>query len=454
MFNRILAAIKAFFAALFAKEDARLHRLWAAALPADARLEKDLSNLKEHAVANLQRWLANPEVLRTLFAGLREHKPIVLVRGFAIVTRHADVTEVLAQDEHFTVRQIYAAKMERTSGSFFLGMDRGEQYSREHGLLRQATRPADDLPRIASFVSTRADQLIEAARPDGKIEVVNGLFRLVATRLVADYFGVPGPNEATQMNWHRAIFRDIFLNLNNDPQVTASADTAARQMNDYMDELIARRKAELAAGQNGRDDFLTRLLRMQSQTEPAIDDAWIRRNVGGTILGAIETTSKAATQALDQLLSRPEQLQASQQAARAGDDRLLSAYVFEALRFNPHNPIIIRHCDKPYTLARGSRYEATIPEGTLVFAGTVAAMFDPEAFPAPDEFRSNRPTEPFLHFGYGMHTCFGEYINRVQLPVALQRLLRLKSIRRAAGDAGRLQFDGPFPNRLVVEFEP
>ena len=453
MFDRIVAAIKAFFAALFSGETKRLHQLWAAALPEGTRLEKDLSNLKEHAVANLQRWLANPEVLRTLFAGLREHKPILVARGIAVVTRHADVTEVLTQDEPFTVRQIYAAKMERTSGAFFLGMDRGEQYTREHTLLRQATQPDVDLPRIAAFVSAQADQLIEAARPAGRIEVVNGLFRLVATRLVTDYFGVPGPDEATAMRWHRAIFRDIFLNLNNDPQVTAQADEAAAQMNAYMDQLIARRKAEIAAGQDGRDDFLTRVLRMQAGAQPAIDDAWVCRNVSGTILGAIETTSKAATQALDQLLSRPDQLEAGQQAARDGDDRRLSACVFEALRFNPHNPIILRHCDRPYTLAKGTRQETTIPEGTLVFAGTLSAMFDPEAFARPDEFRGDRPAESYLHFGHGMHTCFGEYINRVQLPVALKRLLRQKGLRRAAGDAGRMQFDGPFPNQLFVEFD-
>jgi len=453
MFKRIVAAIKAFFAALFSKEEQRLHQLWTEALHEGAQLEKDLSNLKEHAVANLQRWLANPDVLRRLFAGLREHKPILVVRGFAVVTRHADVTEVLSQDEPFTVRQIYAAKMERTSGAFFLGMDRGEQYTREHTLLRQATRPEVDLPRIAAFVSAHADQLIEAARPAGRIEVVNGLFRLVATRVVTDYFGVPGPDEATTMSWHRAIFRDIFLNLNNDPQVTARADEAAAQMNAYMDRLIAKRKAEMAAGQNGRDDFLTRLLRMQATVQPAIDDAWIRRNVSGTILGAIETTSKAATQALDQLLNRPEQLQASQQAARDGDDTRLSACVFEALRFNPHNPIILRHCEQPYTLAKGTPHETTIPAGALVFAGTLAAMFDPEAFASPDAFRSDRPAAAYLHFGHGMHTCFGEYINRVQLPVALQRLLRQKGLRRAAGDAGRMQFDGPFPNQLFVEFD-
>jgi cytochrome P450 len=224
-------------------------------------------------------------------------------------------------------------------------------------------------------------------------------------------------------------------------------------MNAYMDELIARRKAELAAGENGRDDFLTRLLRLQGHTEPDIDDAWVRRNVAGTILGAIETTSKAATQILDQLLSRPDPLQVSQQAARDGDDRLLSACVFEALRFNPHNPIIVRHCDKPYTLAKGTKDETVIPEGSMVFAGTLAAMFDPAVFADPDEFRSDRPADRYIHFGSGMHTCFGEYVNRVQLPIVLKRLLQQKALRRAPGEAGEIQFDGPFPDRLIVEFE-
>jgi len=180
----MLARIKTFLVNLCSGEQRRLRRLWASALDEEAKLNRDLSNLKEHAQASLQHWLANPEVIRKVFEELREHKPILVVRNFAVVTKYSDVIEVLSHDESFTAKQIYAAKMERTSGSFFLGMDRGEQYEGERAKLQMAIHPQEDVPRIRKFVGEHADMLIDDAKRDGRIDVVNGLFRLIATRLV------------------------------------------------------------------------------------------------------------------------------------------------------------------------------------------------------------------------------------------------------------------------------
>jgi cytochrome P450 len=79
-------------------------------------------------------------------------------------------------------------------------------------------------------------------------------------------------------------------------------------------------------------------------------------------------------------------------------------------------------------------------------------MFDPEKFPAPDEFRGDRDVE-YLHFGFGLHRCFGYAINGVVIPEILAALLRLPNLRRAAGSAGTIVFDGPFPERFILEFD-
>jgi hypothetical protein len=52
-----------------------------------------------------------------------------------------------------------------------------------------------------------------------------------------------------------------------------------------------------------------------------------------------------------------------------------------------------------------------------------------------------------------MHQCFGLYVNRVQIPEVLTALLRLPGLRRAAGRQGHVALDGPFPERLVLEFD-
>ena len=79
-------------------------------------------------------------------------------------------------------------------------------------------------------------------------------------------------------------------------------------------------------------------------------------------------------------------------------------------------------------------------------------MFDPEAFQDPGVLRVDRAFDTYLHFGAGMHTCFGRLMNRVQIPRIAMALLQFDGLRRAGGAAGRLRYDGPFPDRLVVEF--
>jgi len=39
-------------------------------------------------------------------------------------------------------------------------------------------------------------------------------------------------------------------------------------------------------------------------------------------------------------------------------------------------------------------------------------MFDDRIVDAPNEFRVGRPDYIYTHFGYGLHTCAGQYINR------------------------------------------
>jgi cytochrome P450 len=146
-------------------------------------------------------------------------------------------------------------------------------------------------------------------------------------------------------------------------------------------------------------------------------------------------------------------LQEAQEAARSDNDALLAQYVFEALRFNPNNPGLFRIAAEDYTVAKDKMHATTIPRGTTVVAATQSAMFDDRIVDAPDDFRIGRPSYTYMHFGYGLHTCFGQYINRVQIPGILKPLLKRKGLRRAEGDAGQLQYTGPFPRSLGVVFD-
>jgi cytochrome P450 len=394
--------------------------------------------------------LTTPGLLRLVFKILRRRAPILFIGKTAVVTRHDDVVEVLTRDIDFTIAEINETRINALDGPFILGMDRTEQYEREAATLREAVR-RDDLERIRSFVRQGAEELTRAAHPQGRIDVVGGLAHVVALRVVGSYFGVPAPDEPTMMRWMRDVFHDLFANPGGDPLVHRDAVQASTELQHYMNELIAERKEKLGEPDQP-DDVLGRLLALQDGGHTWLDNSSVRRNLGGMIAGAVDTTSKFVTLAIDELLRRPEVLAQARAAALAYDMDAMRRYAYEAVRFNPHHPVQARFCKTETEIATGTPRARRIPASTSVFIATLSAMFDPERFSQPDEFRIDRDVE-YLHFGYGLHICFGRAINGVQIPELLAALLRLPNLRRASGSDGHIAYDGPFPERLILEFD-
>jgi cytochrome P450 len=389
--------------------------------------------------------------MREAFSLLRAYDPILIAGGRAVVAWHRDVREVLDRADIFGVTEIYAAKMQATSGPFFLGMEDTPQYHREAGLCRRAL-PTNLADRARTLARDHANALVAAARGSGRLDVAGQLSRLVPIRLVNEIFGVPSPNLPQFQLWMRVVFWEIFVNLEGNADVTRRAREASAELQPYLEALITARKASLAT--SGADDMLTNLLRMQANPDTALDDDGVRRNVGGIILGAVETISKATIHVLDELFRQPDALALAVAAARSDDDARLSAVVFEALRFRPHNPFVLRTCHQDFVLAAGTPRAKSIAKGTTVVAATLSAMFDDDVVSAPEEFRTDRPPQDYLHFGAGLHTCFGERLNLVVIPQILKPVLRLPDLRRAEGAEGEIVSEGPFPDHMIVLFDP
>jgi cytochrome P450 len=90
----------------------------------------------------------------------------------------------------------------------------------------------------------------------------------------------------------------------------------------------------------------------------------------------------------------------------------------------------------------------------MVLAANLSAMFDPLQVKAPNDFRTDRPAEDYILWGYGLHTCFGGYINQAVIPAMLKPLLQKKGLRRAPGKAGQIDTAGtPFPVHMMLEFD-
>jgi cytochrome P450 len=397
---------------------------------------------------------------RRVFALLRLVAPNIVLKtklvasyannGTALVTRRSDVVEVLTRDQDFAV--VYGPRMEMLTGgeNFFLGMADTPRYTRDVSNMRLAARREDVPAIVAPFVAAEAAARVDASA--GRIDVPQDLTIPVAHGLLDRYFGTPGPSLAEMADWTTTLFWYLFIDLKADPALDAKAEKVAAEFRGWMDGHIAARKA---AGETAaREDVLGRCLAAQAGGAVGMTDLDIRNNLIGLLIGELPTLSGAANLALDELLDRPAALAEASAAARSGDDEKLAAHVFEALRFRPLNPVIYRRALRDTRIADGRLRGRRIPDGTMVMASNLSAMFDPLSVPDAASFRTDRPWDVYMLWGHGLHNCFGAHINRATLPGMLKPLLARSGLRRAAGPAGRIDQAGtPFPVHLQLEFD-
>lgn len=141
---------------------------------------------------------------RPLFAVLRAVRPLIATSRFGVVTRAEDVREVLSDYEHFTV-PFYDVKMTEISGPFILGLDDTPLYRRDHAALRAAIRP-EDVPALGAATLAAARRRV--AEAPARIDIVGELVDPTVIEVIAEYFGTPGPDTATQVRWARDIFQE------------------------------------------------------------------------------------------------------------------------------------------------------------------------------------------------------------------------------------------------------
>lgn len=431
-----------------------------------------MSLLKQYDDASAaERWTLVLGWIRTSWPEfceeLRERRPILVVGHptgappMAVVTRQRSVVEVLSQERVFTVEP-YRQPMEAAlGGKFMLSRDDEAVNWRDRGVM-QAVMSRDDLPRVRALAGRFSDQALDRAAARGYVDVVGELGRAVPLRLCADYFGFVGPDAASMRRWARDIHHDALKNVGRDPLVVEAADRAGAEMRRYLRRLVERRDAELrtevAEGRSPADvapDVLGRLLRLRLPEELSFDDSRIVANIGGLLVGSVETTSQAVVHVLDLLLSpeRSTELGKAVAAARRRDPKEFDAYVWEALRFKPINQLLVRRCERDHELQDGNGSSVVIEAGTLVLACTASAMMDETVFTAPESFDPHRSSGVSLHFGLGHHSCLGRYVGEQVVPEIVRRVLLRPGVARADGATSALEPGSPFPERFVLTLE-
>jgi len=367
------------------------------------------------------------------------------------------VLEVFDRKDVFSVSG-YGDRMSVTTGAFMLGMQEGPNYQHGHSVVL-LSQPLTDLTEIRRWVRQYSQQLVDGlTRNRSSLDVVADVAYDVPVAFAGHYYGVPGPEKTVFLAWLELLAAYIF-NWSAAPLKTLAA-TAGLEFQSYINALVIKRKADIAANVDVPQDVLTRMLQAQVNPANSLDDVSIRQNLSGLTIGCTMPPCGTLAFALDEIMNLndanhphydPSAFDIIHQAACDNDETLLERCMLEAARLgSPEPPSLFRTATKDYLLAKGTSRATLIPKGSIVVAVPSSAMMDAEVIDAPDKFKIDRPRWNYLMFGDGQHECLGRSIGTILLAEAARPMLSLPNLRRASGKDGTLQMGTGFP----FEFYP
>ena len=347
------------------------------------------------------------------FAELRKHRPVLATPGGDACGTICRLPRHPAPADVFSVA-LYKPKQ----GDYWMAQDDTAVHWREKSIMR-AILDREDIPAIRTYVADKAAAILEAA--NGEIDAVGGSdprradrARAGLVRLCRQRSG--GAGAMVLLESDGRVLESAFRRgaIARPAKIVAEREAANAAMRTYLIALIQRRAGELQAGRGGNDPVFALLL-LASIEGAAVRAPRVVLNVGGLLIGAVETTSHAVVNAFAMLMERPDELARPRDAAASDDPAAVDGFVYEALRFKPPFPYFFRVCEQDTVLSRNTDHETRIAKGTAVLAVTHSAMFDPAAFAQPDRFDPNRGTGNTFHFGLGLHECLGIAIGQVMI---------------------------------------
>ena len=377
------------------------------------------------ALVRAQPWLLRRGDL--IFRPLRRFKPVLRIKKAVILTRHTDVRAALERDDVFSVT--YGEHMEAVTGPFILGWDDGPRYRREVGALRAAT-PHSDLPRVAALTSERAAAIVGGGGPVDAVALADEAVGAGLDR----YLGLPEVADAPMRAAAREVFRAVFLDAETPATVARGKEASGR--------LVAGITVAMERVRSAPDDTVVSRLVAAGD----LDDEAIPRNLVGLVAAWAASVPRAFSLGLDVLLDRPPEVRRLAGYTAAGDDRAVGTMILEGLRLQPQAPFLIRKSRGAMVIAPGSTREEQIAPGDVVVAVTQSAMRDRYVLDQPGALRTDRDPHEILHFGAGIHRCFGAAISMTQFGALGMALARDGSLRRA----GPLEWGPAFPKALPV----
>jgi cytochrome P450 len=330
-------------------------------------------------------------------------------RDFYALTRHEDVSAALKDHEAFSSSRgcdLAMVQADEPPQKSIIFMDPPD-HRHMRSLLNKAFTPR--------AVQAQRDTIVE------QIDHYLGLIGSDDFDIVQDFSG-PFPVEViTRMagvepDYRQMVRHWIDTSLSREPGQIGTSEAGMQANMDtaiYYYSLVQKRR------ENPTDDMISRLIAAEIPREDGRLDKLDDIEITGfaTLLGGAgaETVTKLIGTAMVLFARNPEQWQ------KLLDNRdLVPAAVEELLRFEGPVQYNVR-----YTLKEAHVPSGVIPAGKAVFLLSAAANRDTDAFTDADKFdiERDRTEAQNLGLGYGIHSCLGAALARMESVIALEKLL-------------------------------
>jgi hypothetical protein len=250
-------------------------------------------------------------------------------------------------------------------------------------------------PETRELCRSLVGGFVDKGRADGAADYA----QQIPPRVIASMLGIPKDMAGTFTEWVRGF---LELGLTN-PELR---DESARQIFPYLWERIQEHK------EHPQDDLISYLLSAEVDGEPVPEP-----HVLGTcfliLLAGIDTTWSSIGSALWHLAQHPED-----RARLVAEPELMPTAVEELLR--AYSPVTMARY-----VAEDVEYDGCkMSEGDRVLMNFPAANRDPEVFTDPDKVIIDRPQNPHIAFGVGIHRCTGSNLARMEMRVSIEEWLR------------------------------
>jgi cytochrome P450 len=346
---------------------------------------------------------------------MRDEAPVYYneEHDFYALTRHADVAAAFKDHETYSsARGIDLAMVKNDNlpaeAKSMIFMDPPE-HRRMRSLVNKVFTPRA-ITALQNSVTELIDYHLSRVDPE-QFDVVADFSALFPVEVISTVLGVPAEHRQQIRHWVDASLHrepgQIEMNESNWEAVTSAGAF-------YYNLIQERRKQP-------QDDMISRLIAAEVERDDGgttrLDD--IEITGFATLLGGAgaETVTKLVGNAIVQFAHHPDQWQ------KLLDDRSkLPAAIEEVLRYEAPAQYNVRYSRKDVRL-----HGVTIPAGKPVFLLGGAANRDPEAFTDADKFdiERDRTEAQNLGFGYGVHSCLGAALARMESAIALEKLLDL-----------------------------